>query len=95
VAYCWQGSDELLTVLELMARQSSWFLTLAPEIVTPVLSPMSKASVLWPKLWVSPAELSMVIRSRVRPLAPSMEKVCTGVFFMLRSVMEEVVSEWA
>lgn len=38
----------LMLVPELMARQSSWFLMFAPEIVMSVDEPTSKASVLWP-----------------------------------------------
>lgn len=57
-----------------MARQSSWFLTFAPEMMTPVLDPTSKASVLWPSESVSPAELSIVTSEMVNPEAPLTEK---------------------
>jgi hypothetical protein len=32
----------------------------------------------------------MVISARVRPVEPSIEKACTGVFRILRPVMDEV-----
>jgi hypothetical protein len=57
-----------LTVPELIARQSSWFLTFAPVMTMLELLPTSKASVLWPPK-VSPAKLSMVIPLIVKPLA--------------------------
>jgi hypothetical protein len=61
-----------------------------------VLDPTSKASVLAASESVSPAELSMVISLRVRPVELSIEKTCTGVLRMLRPVIEEVpVREWA
>lgn len=49
---------KVMEVPELMAKQSSWFLTTAPVMVTPVEDPTSKASVLCPPLVTSPAELS-------------------------------------
>jgi hypothetical protein len=49
---------KVMDVPELIARQSSWFFTTAPLMVTPVEEPTSKASVLWPPLVTSPAELS-------------------------------------
>jgi hypothetical protein len=55
-----------------------------------VLEPTSKASVLAARELVSPALLSMVISARVRPVEPSIEKACTGVFRILRPVMDEV-----
>ena len=57
-----------LTVPELIATQSSWLYTVAPEITMLLLSEMSKPSVLCPPLFLSPARLSMVILVRVRLL---------------------------
>jgi hypothetical protein len=56
---------------------------------------MSKPSVLWPRLPVSPAESSMVIPVMVRPSQPAILTAWTGVFLMFRLVMVEVVSECA
>ena len=83
-----------MSVPEFTARQSSWFLTLALVMKTPVEEPTSKVSVLCPPC-VSPALLSIVILSSVRLLALLMEKAWTGVFLMLRPVMEDPVREWA
>ena len=86
----------LIVVPELIAKQSSWFFTLAPLIVIEVEEPTSKASVLWPRSSVSPAELSMVISVSVRPVAELIEKAWTGVLRTLRPVIEDVpVSECA
>jgi hypothetical protein len=52
--------------------------------------PTSKASVLCANPPASPAELSMIAPVMVRPDEPSMEKVCTGLFKILRPVTEEV-----
>lgn len=79
---------ESLTVPELTAKQSSWFCTLAFEIVTPFELPTSNASVLWPPA-ESPAELSIVIESRVSVSAPLMLKTCTGEFKILMLLIED------
>jgi hypothetical protein len=63
----------LIVVPELIAKQSSWFFTTAPEIVISEEEPISKPSVLWPREPVSPAESSMVMSVKVRPLEESME----------------------
>lgn len=78
-----------------MARQSSWFLTFAPEMVTLSLSPTSKASVLCPSAPLSPALLSMVIPLKVRVLAPSMLNTWTGEFLIVIPEIVEDVREWA
>lgn len=83
-----------LTVPELTAKQSSWFFTLAPEIIIFVLEPTSKASVLCPNAPVSPAELSMVTSVIVRPSAPLIEKVWTGVLTILSPVIEDAPSNY-
>lgn len=81
---------------ELIARQSSWFWTFAPEIVIEVLDPTSKPSVFAAKEPASPAELSIVISLRVRPVELSIEKTWTGVLRMLRPLIDEVpVRSWA
>lgn len=83
-----------MLVPELMARQSSWFLTLALEMVIPLELPTSNASVLWPPP-ESPAELSMVMWSRVRSVALLMLKPWTGVFLTLSPVMLDCLRECA
>jgi hypothetical protein len=50
---------KVMLVPELMAMQSSWFLTMAPEMKMFSAFPMLKPSVLWPPL-ESPAEESRV-----------------------------------
>ena len=84
-----------MSVPLLIARQSSWFFTLAPVMYTPVLLPTSKASVLWPPLVTSPAELSMCTFLTWRFFAPLMEKAWTGVFLTLSPEMTELVKLWA
>jgi hypothetical protein len=66
---------------------------LAPEMVTPVEDPTSKASVLCPR--ESPAELSMVIPETVRVVQLLIDMSCTGEFSNLRLEMVDVVNEWA
>jgi hypothetical protein len=80
---------------ELMARQSSWFVMLAWEMVMSEELPTSKASVLWPPVGPSPAELSIVMFERVRECAVLMLKPWTGMFLMVREVTVEWVREWA
>ena len=59
-------------------------------IVTPVLDPISKPSVLWPRPPESPAESSIVTSEIVSPLALSIEKTWTGVLRMFRPEMDDV-----
>lgn len=65
-------------------------------MITPVLDPTSKASVLWPRASpseskASPAELSIVMVSRVRSVAVLMLKTWTGLFLILMLEMVEEV----
>ena len=87
--------SELLTVPELTATQSSWFITVAPVITTLLLEPISKPSVLCPSAPASPAELSIVIPVIVKPSAPLILTACTGVFLICKFVMLELVKECA
>ena len=50
----------------------------------------SKASVLWPRAPVSPAELSIVISTSERPTELSIENTWTRVLRMFRAVILEV-----
>jgi hypothetical protein len=88
-------SMKRMFVPELIARQSSWFVMLAWEMVMSDELPTSNASVLWPPVGPSPEELSMVMWERVRECAVLMLKPWTGMFLMLREVMVEWVREWA
>jgi hypothetical protein len=74
---------------------TSWFLQVAPEMVTLELEPTSKQSVLCPPP-LSPALLSMLALLIFRPVAPLTLKTWTGVFLMLMLLMDEVPSRlWA
>lgn len=53
----------VLTVPELTAKQSSWFLIIALLMVTPLLSPTTEASELWPPL-SSPSEFLQIRDSK-------------------------------
>lgn len=87
---------KVMLVPELMARQSSWFLTTAPEIVISSDDPTSKASVLCPRSSVSPALLSIVTSEIARPVALLMEKHWTGVSRIFSPLIVDVpLSEWA
>lgn len=79
----------------MIATQSSWFFTVAPVISTVVLLPMSKPSVLAPRLPVSPAEASIVTPVMVKSEQSSMLKTCTGGFKMLMSVIVDEMRSWA
>lgn len=81
----------------LTARQSSWFWTYALLIVISLLSPTSKASVLCPRVLpllprLSPAELSMLMRSSTRPLQFEMLNMWTGALRMFSPSMREEMS---
>lgn len=87
---------KMMLVPELIAKQSSWFMTVAPEMVMESEEPTSKASVLCPKSPSSPAELSIVTSEIARPVAELTEKHWTGVSTMLKPLMVDVpVREWA
>lgn len=62
---------KVMEVPELIARQSSWLTIVAPEIVTPVEEPTSKASVLWPR--EAPFALFMVRPVTARVVAELMD----------------------
>jgi hypothetical protein len=65
-------------------------------MVIEVLDPTSNPSVFAANEPELPAELSIVISVRVRPVELSIEKTWTGVLSMLRPVIEEVpVRSWA
>ena len=64
-------------------------------MVIPVELLISKASVLWPSEYVSPAELSIVIYVRVKLVAPLMLNAWTGVFLILRLEIVEDFRLWA
>ena len=64
-------------------------------MVIPVELLISKASVLWPSEYVSPAELSIVIYVRVKLVAPLMLNAWTGVFLILRLEIVEDSRLWA
>lgn len=91
-----QGYGIKRTVPELMATQSSWLYTVAPVMVIWSLSPISNASVLWPRLPASPARPSMVAPLIVSPEEPEILKHCSGVFRIFKPVIcEEPVRPWA
>jgi len=64
-------------------------------MVIPVELPISKASVLWPSGYASPAELSIVIDVRAKLVALLMLNPWTGVFLTLRLEIVEDFRLWA
>ena len=64
---------------------------LAPEMVTPVEDPMSKASVLCPR--EAPLALFMVMPETVRVVAPLIDMSWTGESLKVRPEMVDLVRE--